>query len=98
VNFNFPSADRIIGLAMAEALRPAEAMTPSEWAAANLIVPDGERAGQKFDLRLAPYLAEPLDFLGPDSGLNEIAVMKSAQTGFTTMLIAAVGHSISCDP
>ena len=98
MNFNFPSADRIIGLAMAEALRPAEAMAPSEWAALNLVVPDGTRAGQRIDLQMAPYLIEPLNLLGPDSGINELAIMKAAQTGFTLMMTAAVGHSIACDP
>jgi phage terminase large subunit GpA-like protein len=36
--------------------------------------------------------------LGPDSPVNEIAVMKSAQTGFSTMLIAAIGYMIDRDP
>ena len=53
-------ADHVIGLAMAEELRPAEAMAPSEWAAENLVVPDGTRAGQRMDLKMAPYLVEPL--------------------------------------
>jgi phage terminase large subunit GpA-like protein len=92
------SADLVIAEAIAEVLRPPEPMAPSAWAAANLFVPDGPQAGQPFDLALAPYLSEPLDMLGPDSPVNEIAVMKSAQTGFSTMLIAIVGYLIDRAP
>jgi hypothetical protein len=46
--------------ALAEAIKPPVPMEPSVWAAANLIVPDGPRAGQSFDLSLTPYLAEPV--------------------------------------
>jgi phage terminase large subunit GpA-like protein len=91
-------ADRVFAEAVAAALRPVEAVTPSQWAAGNLIVPDGPRAGRAFDLSLTPYLAEPLDMLGPDSPVNEIAVMKSAQTGFTLLLIALLGHLVDRAP
>jgi phage terminase large subunit GpA-like protein len=91
-------AQVVLCRAIADALRPVEALEPSEWAAANLVVPDGPRAGQAFDLTLTPYLAEPLDMLGPDSPVNEIAVMKSAQTGFTLNLIALLGHLIDRAP
>src|SRR5271156_2632232 len=91
-------ADRVIGQAIAEVLTPPPAMSPSEWAAGHLIVSDGPYAGQPFDLALAPYLAEPLDLLGPDSPVNEIAIMKSAQTGFTTLLIAFVGYMVDRSP
>jgi phage terminase large subunit GpA-like protein len=91
-------ARAIVGRAFADALRPLQTMKPSEWATRNLIVPDGPRAGRPFDLRLAPYLAEPLDLLGPDSTVNEIAVMKSAQSGFTLMLLAALGYLIDRAP
>jgi phage terminase large subunit GpA-like protein len=84
--------------ALADAIKPPVPMAPSVWAAANLIVPDGPRAGQSFDLSLTPYLAEPLDMLGPDSPVNEIAVMKSAQTGFTLLLIALIGHIVDRTP
>ena len=84
--------------ALAQEVRPAPPIAPSAWAAANLIVPDGPQAGRRFDLSLTPYLAEPLDMLGPDSPVNEIAVMKSAQSGFTLLLIALVGHLVDRNP
>ncbi|HEY1863362.1 MAG TPA: terminase gpA endonuclease subunit [Roseiarcus sp.] len=95
--FKHRAAD-IFSQAVADVLMPAEELTPSQWAEAHLTVPDGPLAGQKFSLALTEYLREPLDMLGPDSPVNEIAVMKSAQTGFTTLLIAIVGYMIDRAP
>jgi len=92
------SALAVVAGALAAALMPSPPMEPSAWAAAHLVVPDGEYAGQKFDPAITPYLNEPMDDLGPDSPVNEIAVMKSAQTGFTLMFLGAIGHSIDRDP
>lgn len=92
------SALAVIGAALASVIQPPEQMAPSAWAAVNLTVPDGPRAGELWDPALTPYIVEPLDIVGPDGEANEIAVMKSAQTGFTTLMIAAVGHSIDRDP
>jgi phage terminase large subunit GpA-like protein len=83
--------------AFAEALRPPIPMRPSQWARENLIVPDGPRKLGKWDDSLTPHIAEPLDLTSTESGVNEFCVMKSAQTGFTTMLLAAVGHTIDLD-
>ena len=84
--------------ALAALFKPQAPLTPSEWAEANLIVPDGPSAGKNWSLDLTPYVKELLDFIGPDSPHNEIAAMKGIQTGFTTVLIAAIGHSIDRDP
>ena len=85
----------VIALAMAAVLQTEPPIAPSAWAAQNLTVPDGPRAGERWDPALTPYVIEPLDHFGPDSGVNEQAVMKSAQTGFTTLAIAAAGHTIA---
>lgn len=94
----FPSAIALVAAALASVIEPPLLMTPSEWARLNLIVPDGPRAGEKIDLAMTPYLIEPMDAAGPDEATNKIVVRKSAQTGFTTMGIAIVGHTIDCDP
>lgn len=73
-------------------------VAPSRWAADNLIVPDGPKKLERWDSVLTPYIAEPLDFLSVDSPVNEIDVAKSAQTGFTTLLLAAIGHTIDREP
>nr|WP_246701492.1 terminase gpA endonuclease subunit [Rhodopseudomonas sp. BR0G17] len=77
---------------------PPDKITPSQWAANNLIVPDGPRANEKWDPTLTPYVVEPLDNTGPDSPVNKQAVRKSAQTGFTVMAIAIAGSTIDTDP
>lgn len=92
------SAAAVICRIFVELFTPPAKVTPSQWAADNLIVPDGPRANEKWDPSLTPYIVEPLDSMGPDSPVNKIVVRKSAQTGFTVMAIAVVGHSIDCDP
>ena len=78
--------------------RPPRKVLPAEWAAQNLIVPDGPRANTLWDPTLTPYVVEPLNNSGPDSPVNKEAIKKSAQTGFTVMAIAVVGSSIDTDP
>ncbi|WP_316197756.1 phage terminase large subunit family protein [Bradyrhizobium sp. SZCCHNS2002] len=77
---------------------PPRKVLPAEWAAQNLIVPDGPRANEKWDPALTPYVVEPLNNSGPDSAVNKEVIRKSAQTGFTVMAIAIVGSSIDTDP
>ncbi len=91
------NAFRVVCKGLAEGLRPALVVAPSQWAKENLIVPDGPRKLGKWDATLTPYIAEPLDMTSSDRPENEFCVMKSAQTGFTTMLLAAVGHTIDLD-
>ena len=83
--------------AFAGALRPPIQMRPSVWARQNLIVPDGPRKLDRWDPALTPYIIEPLDLTSTDSPENEFCVMKSAQAGFSTMLLAAIGHTIALD-
>ena len=92
------SATAVAARAAAAVLRVPPPLPPSRWAAANLVVPDGPRNGEPWSADLTPYVVEPLDMFGPDSPVNEIAFRKSAQTGFTTLAIAAIGHSIDRDP
>jgi phage terminase large subunit GpA-like protein len=72
-------------------------VAPSKWAE-QLIVPDGPKKLERWDLALTPYIAEPLDFASIASPVNEVDVAKSAQTGFTTLLLAAIGHTIDREP
>lgn len=92
------SALAVMAAAMSVAVTPPPPMTPSSWAAKNLILPDGPRANDYWDPSLALHCVEPMDALGPDAPDNEVVVMKSAQTGFTIMLIVLAGHSIDRDP
>jgi phage terminase large subunit GpA-like protein len=92
------SALAIVARILATAIVPPEQLSAAQWARQNLVVPDGPRAGEVWDDSLTPYIAEPLEMCGTDSGVNEIAIRKSAQTGFTTLILAACGHLIATDP
>jgi phage terminase large subunit GpA-like protein len=94
----FQSLLSVVALGLAKALEPQAPMLPSRWAGEHIVLPDGEYAGQKIDLSRTPHIVEPLDLLGPQSPVNEIGVMKCAQSAFTTMLQCAVAHSIDRDP
>lgn len=92
------SALALLAGTLATLIEPAPPMLPSAWAAAHVVLPDGEHRGERIDLTRTPHIVEPLDLLGPDSPVNEIGVMKSGQSAFTTMLQCSIGHSIDCDP
>jgi phage terminase large subunit GpA-like protein len=94
----FASAQSIVTAVAVEVFTPRIPVSPSIWAKDNLIVPDGSRKLGRWDALLTPYIGEPLDMTGTQSVENEFCVMKSAQTGFTTMLLAGIGHTIDCDP
>lgn len=79
-------------------ITPPKKVLPADWAAQNLIVPDGPRANEKWDATLTPYVVEPLNNSGPESPVNKEVIRKSAQTGFTVMAIAIVGSTIDTDP
>ena len=88
---------RVACAVFAEALRPPLPVRPSEFARENLIVPDGPRKLGKWDPTLTPYVIEPLDMTSTDSTVNSFCVMKSAQSGFSTLLLAAIAHTICHD-
>jgi phage terminase large subunit GpA-like protein len=92
------SALAIAANVLAAGIVPPEQLSATQWATQHLVVPDGPRAGEIWDDSLTPYIAEPLEMCATDSGVNEIAVRKSAQTGFTTLILAATGHMIATDP
>lgn len=96
IEFRHDALALAIDTALPVIVRPPN-VAPSDWAVENLIVPDGPRKLGKWDRRLTPYIAEPVDMCSTESPVNEFCVMKSAQTGFTTMILAAAGHTIACD-
>lgn len=96
----FPrSALAVVAGTLASVIAPAERLDAAAWAQTHLVVPDGPMAGEVWDASLTPYILEPLSLgFGMDSGVNEIAVRKSAQTGFTMMLLAGAAYLIDVDP
>ncbi|MCQ0986412.1 phage terminase large subunit family protein [Jiella marina] len=92
-----PNALVLIAGIFAGILAPQPPMTPSAWAK-DLVVPDGPRAGSRWDVSLTPYVPEIIDALGPDSPHNMVAVRKSQQTGISVAGIALVGSYIALAP
>jgi len=92
------SALAVMIAAMLPIIQPPEKMLPAVWAADNVIVPDGPQKDELLDLELTPYLVEPLNFFTFDDPANEIIVRKSAQTGFTMLLIAGTSYMIANEP
>lgn len=92
------SAVAVIATALAAAIMPAEHVDAVQYARTSVVVPDGPKAGELWDDDLTPYIREPLLMSMTESGVNEIAVRKSAQTGFTTLLLASTAYYIKHDP
>ncbi len=88
----FPSVLGLIISTLTQIVAPPAPLVPSQWMADNLFVPDGPRAGDRWDKDLTPYVAEIVDALGPDSPHTMAACRKSAQTGVS---IAAIGLAAS---
>jgi phage terminase large subunit GpA-like protein len=82
----------------AEALRPPERAQPSEWAAANMILPPGLSSEPgRLNLGRTPYLAEVLDAVA-EPGIEEVDVVKGTQLGATTALQVLLAYWAACDP
>lgn len=73
---------------MASSLRPAPPLAPSVWASKNLVLTDGERAGQTWDPSTTPYLVQVLDCLSPDHPSTVVTLRKSQQVGASVVAIA----------
>ena len=68
---------------------------PSEWAAENRWLPEGtsEFPGL-INHSIAPHMVEIQDCFHPDSGIQQVTIMKSTQSLATTTLENVMGHSI----
>ncbi len=92
------SALALVAMSLAMGIAPDTVVQPSAWAATNLVVADGPRAGEKWDASLTPQLVEILDCLAPDHPCNRVSVRKSHQVGYTGIGIAWVGNIIANTP
>lgn len=92
------SAVAVVALALSAAIMPPDEVDAVSYARNNMVLPDGPKAGDLWDDSLTPYIREPLLMTMTDSGVNEWAIRKSAQTGFTTLLLASCAYHIAQDP
>lgn len=88
----------LMAAALAVAIAPPLAITPSAWAAQNMVVADGPNRGERFDAGLTPYFCEILDFFSEDCPDNKAVLRKSKQIGASTLAIAAVGYTVAVEP
>lgn len=93
-----PRAITMVAGIFAAVFMPRVSVTPTAWAAAHFVLPDGPYAGQKFNPEITPYLREPLDFFADEVAANKAVIRKSKQTGFSTAAIIACGFSIVEQP
>ncbi|MDQ0472805.1 phage terminase large subunit family protein [Labrys wisconsinensis] len=86
-----PNALRLIAGGLAEAIRPRPPLPLSKWLSENLVLVDGELAGQLWSSAGAPYLAEIADCLSDDHPCNQVTIRKSQQSGAS---ILAMGWAL----
>ena len=68
-------------------LRPAKPMPLSDWLEHNLVLVDGPAAGQLWNRRGAPYLAEIADCLTDEHPCNLVSIRKSQQSGASILAL-----------
>jgi phage terminase large subunit GpA-like protein len=81
---------------VAAGLRPPARLSYSQWAAANFRL-SAAGSGQAGKFRPWKFQREILDAMG-DPAIERVSVMKSARTGFTKSLVAAIGATAINDP
>lgn len=73
-------------------------LTPSAWAEANVILPEGSAMPGRFRFAQTPYMREPFDHLGPDSPIKKVVIVGGAQIAKTQLLLNALAFWIATDP
>lgn len=79
------------------ALRPAESLTPVEWAERHVRIAPGNAIPGLVRFTNAPFQAEPLNMIAEPT-CREITLMWSAQTGKTMVELMAMGYFIEHEP
>jgi len=73
-------------------------MDISEHAEKIRVLPVGTPRPGPLDLSYTPYLIEPMDNMSPNSSIQETAIIKGAQLGFTMMAQCVINFYIGEDP
>ena len=80
-------ARELVARSLAGAIRPAVPVPFSTWLTENLVLVDGEHAGELWNPDGAPYLSEIADCLSDDHPCNLVTVRKSQQTGASILAL-----------
>jgi len=94
-----PSGAAIFGRAFAAAVRPRRALSVSEWADAHRIM-TSKSSGHKGPWRtsLVPFAREPMDCLSVRSPIQEVTLMKPAQSAGTEIALNWIGYVMDHSP
>ncbi|MEX0745688.1 MAG: terminase gpA endonuclease subunit [Phycisphaeraceae bacterium] len=83
-----PGALRLLATTFAEVIRPIDRVAFSHWLPQNIVLVDGEHAGEAWGASGAPYLPEIADCLSDDHPCNLVTVRKSQQSGASILALA----------
>jgi phage terminase large subunit GpA-like protein len=83
-----PGSLRLVARTLANAIRPPEPLPFSKWLPQNIVLIDGEHAGELWSSSGAPYLTEIADCLSDDHPCNLVTVRKSQQSGASILALA----------
>ena len=93
------AAERAIRRSLADGIRPAPALTVSQWADENRKLPKKSSAEPgPWRTERTPYLRELMDNFSSSSNVEEIVFMKGSQIGGTEALLNALGYAIDHSP
>lgn len=79
---------RLIAGILAERITPPAPMPLSRWLSENIVLVDGEHAGELWAAEGAPYLVEIADCLSDDHPCNLVTVRKSQQSGASILALS----------
>jgi phage terminase large subunit GpA-like protein len=92
-------AAALLARVVAEAWAPDPAMTPSQWAdARRMLSPKASAEHGPWRTSRTPYLREPMDAAGPDSGIQDHVWVFASQTGKSEGLNNLFGHRMDVAP
>lgn len=82
------NALRLVAGTLAEAIRPPERLSFPEWLPKNIVLTDGEYAGEAWSAHGAPYMIEPAYCLSDEHPCNLVTIRKSQQSTATILALA----------
>jgi phage terminase large subunit GpA-like protein len=91
---------RVLGRALAQAAKPEEELTLSEWADRyrRVSAESGSRFPGAWSTARTPYLREPMDCLHPDHPARKVTLKFSAQTGKSEIPVNWFGYIVDRAP
>ncbi|MDI4231436.1 phage terminase large subunit family protein [Bradyrhizobium sp. Arg237L] len=83
----YRNARELVARSLGDSIRPPVPVPFSKWLTENLVLVDGEHAGELWSADGAPYLPEIADCLSDDHPCNLVTVRKAQQTGASILAL-----------